>query len=130
MEGCELSDAQWARIEPLLPGKAGDLSRSGRDNRLFVEAVLWVARNGARWRALPSTFGPWNSTFVRFRHWTRAGVWERVFAALADDPTFEWTIIDATIVRVHQHGAGAAKGGLKVHWAFQRRLEYQGAPGH
>jgi len=114
MVGCELSDAHWFRIAPLLPGKVGDPGRSGRDNRLFVEAVLWVVRNGARWRALPEAFGSWNSTFVRFRRWTRAGVWERLFAAMADDPTFEWTIIDATIVRVHQHGAGAVKGGLRL----------------
>jgi putative transposase len=106
----ELSDQQWARLSRLLPGKPTDPGRSGSDNRLFVEAVLWQARNGARWRDLPERFGPWNSVFVRFRRWTRAGVWERAFAALASDPLWEWTVVDATIVRAHQHAAGA-KGG-------------------
>jgi putative transposase len=108
-----LRDAQWARIADLVPGKNGDSGASGKDNRLFVDAVLWIARTGAPWRDLPPELGNWNSTWRRFDRWSEKGVWERLFAALADDPDFEYVLIDATIVRAHQHAAGA-KGGLKL----------------
>lgn len=107
-----LTDPQWDRIEGLVPGKAGDRGTTGRDNRLFIDAVLWIVRTGAPWRDLPPAFGNWNSTWRRFDRWADAGVWDRLFEALADDPDFEYVIIDATIVRAHQHAAGA-KGGLK-----------------
>jgi transposase len=103
-----LRDDQWKRIAPLLPGKVGDAGRSGADNRLFVEAVLWIVRVGAPWRDLPKAFGNWN--FQRFRRWVKAGVFDRIFEALSDDADFEYVIVDGTIVRVHQHGTGA-KGG-------------------
>lgn len=108
-----LKDSQWVRIAPLLPGKPGDPGRSAADNRLFVEAVLWIARTGAPWRDLPDAFGLWNSVFKRFRRWTLKGVFECVFKALSGDPDFEYAMIDGTIVRVHQHGTGA-KGGLAI----------------
>jgi len=108
-----LRDDQWERLAPLVPGKAGDPGRSGADNRLFVEAVLWKARVGAPWRDLPEGFGAWNSVFQRFRRWVRNGVFERLFKMLSGDRDFEYALIDGTIVRVHQHGTGA-KGGLKI----------------
>jgi transposase len=107
------SDAQWERIAPLLPGKEGDPGRSGRDNRLFLEAVLWLVRTGSPWRDLPETFGKWSSVWKRFRRWAEKGVFERIFQELSGDPDFEYAIIDGTIVRVHQHGTGA-KGGLTI----------------
>ena len=106
-----LKDAQWERVAPLLPGKAGDPGRSGSDNRRFLEAVLWMGRTGAPWRDWPEAFGPWNSVFRRFRRWAQAGIFERLFQALSGDPDFEYALIDGTIIRVHQHGTGA-KGGL------------------
>jgi transposase len=109
----ELTDRQWRRIEDLVPGKTGDAGRSGEDNRLFVDAVLWVLRTGSPWRDLHPEFGNWNTVYVRFRRWARNGVWESLFKALVDDPNFEAIMIDATIVRAHQHAAGA-KGGLKT----------------
>ena len=113
MDRTVLSDAQWDRLAPVLPGKDGDPGRSGTDNRLFVEAVLWVARTGAPWRDLPSAFGNWNSVFRRFRRWAQKGVFDLIFKALSGDPDFEYVMIDGTIIRVHQHGAGA-RGGLKI----------------
>lgn len=104
-----LRDDSWERIEPMLPGKAGDPGRSGSDNRLFVEAVLWVARTGCPWRDLPAQFGSWNSVYQRFARWSKRGVWQRVFEQLARDADFEEVFIDSTIVRAHQHAAGAAK---------------------
>lgn len=109
----ELTDMQWSRIESLVPGKKGDRGRSGEDNRLFVDAVLWILRTGAPWRDLPSEFGIWNSVYVRFNRWSRKQVWVSLFKALSDDPDFEHIMIDATIVRAHQHAAGG-KGGLKI----------------
>jgi transposase len=108
-----LRDEQWERIASLCSGKLCDPGRSGEDNRLFVEAVIWVARTGSPWRDLPPSFGNWNSVFVRFRRWAEKGVFDRIFKALSDDPDFEYVIVDGTIVRVHQHGTGA-KGGLKI----------------
>jgi putative transposase len=109
----ELTHTQWQRIERLVPGKEGDKGRHGADNRLFVDAVLWIARAGAPWRDLPQEFGNWNSVFQRFRRWAKKGVWERIFNALVENPDFEYLIIDSTIVRAHQHAAGA-KGGAKM----------------
>lgn len=109
----ELTNAQWRRIERLVPGKDGDKGRHGEDNRLFVDAVLWIARSGAPWRDLPEEFGNWNSVFQRFRRWANKGVWQRVFNVLIENPDFEYLIIDSTIVRAHQHAAGA-KGGAKM----------------
>ncbi len=104
-----LRDDQWARIEPLLQGKAGDRGRTGADNRLFVEAVLWIARTGVPWRDLPAEFGTWNSVFRRFSRWADKGVWQKIFATLSQDADFGEVFLDSTIVRAHQHAAGASK---------------------
>jgi transposase len=104
-----LRDDQFERIAALLPGKASDPGRTAADNRLFVEAVLWIARTGSPWRDLPPQFGPWNSVYQRFARWSRGGVWHRVFTQLAQDADFEEVFIDSTIVRAHQHAAGAPK---------------------
>ena len=109
----ELTATQWQRIERLVSGKEGDKGRHGEDNRLFVDAVLWIARAGAPWRDLPPAFGNWNSVFQRFRRWAKKGSWERIFQALVENPDFEYLIIDSTIVRAHQH-AGGAKGGARM----------------
>lgn len=104
-----LTDERWKKIELQLPGKAGDPGRTAKDNRLFVEAVLWIARTGSPWRDLPGEFGNWHSTYVRFARWRDAGVWDRVAQALAGDLELERVFIDSTIVRAHQHAAGAQK---------------------
>lgn len=104
-----LRDDQFERIAAWLPGKAGDPGRTAADNRLFVEAVLWIARTGSPWRDLPPQFGPWNSVYQRFGRWSRGGVWHHIFAQLAQDADFEEVFIDSTIVRAHQHAAGAPK---------------------
>jgi putative transposase len=110
----ELDDRVWALMEAHLPGKASDPGRTGQNNRLFVEAIFWLARTGAHWRALPAHFGKWNSVYVRFNRWCRDGVFESLFRAMSDDRDFEYILVDSTIVRAHQHSAGAQKGGLKL----------------
>lgn len=111
MDRRSLTDAQWARMQPLCRGKATDPGRTGGDSRLFLEAVLWIARTGSPWRDLPAEFGNWNTVFKRFRDWVKADVFKRIFDAVSDDPDMEYAMLDATIVRVHRHGQGA-KGGL------------------
>jgi transposase len=113
MDRLSLTDAQWIRIEPHCLGKKTDPGRTGGDARLFLEAVLWIARTGAPWRDLPVQFGHWNTVFKRFRHWVKADVFKRIFDAVSNDPDMEYAMIDGTIVKVHRHGQGA-KGGLKA----------------
>ena len=108
-----LTDAQWAKMDPHCLGKPTDPGRSGKNNRLFVEAVLWIARTGSPWRDLPADFGNWNTVFKRYRDWVKADVFKRIFGAVSDQPDMEYAIVDATIVKVHRHGQGA-KGGLKI----------------
>ena len=103
-----ISDEQWERIKDLLPGRAGTPGRPAEDNRLFVDAVLWIGKTGAPWRDLPERFGDWNSVFRRFSRWAEKGVWERVFDAL-QDPDLEWLILDSSVIRAHPCAAGAKK---------------------
>ncbi len=124
-----LRDDQWERIKDLLPGRKGCVGATAKDNRLFVEAVLYRYRTGIPWRDLPARFGDFRVVHTRFSRWTKTGVWERVFKQLAEDTDDEYSMIDATIVRAHQHSAGAknssaetediglSKGGLstKIH---------------
>ncbi len=107
-----LRDDQWDRIKDLLPGRAGSVGRPARDNRLFVEAVLYRYRAGLPWRDLPGRFGDGKAVHLRHSRWAVRGVWERVFQALAAEADNEYAILDATIVRAHQHSAGAARGGV------------------
>jgi transposase len=104
-----LRDDQWERIENLLPGRPGHVGVTARDNRLFVEAVLYRYRAGIPWRDLPDRFGAWKKVHTRFCRWARSGVWARVFEHLADAADNEYAMIDSTIVRAHQHSAGATK---------------------
>ena len=105
-----ISDDDRARIQDLLPGQPGQHGKVAKDNRLFVDAVLRIARTGAPWRDLPERFGKWNSAWRRFGRWARKGVWRGLFEAL-QDPDPEWLILDSTIIRAHPCAAGAPKNG-------------------
>ena len=125
-----LRDDQWARIENLLPGREGTVGVTARDNRLFVEAVLDRYRAGIPWRDLPERFGDFRVVHTRFGRWARTGVWARVFEHLAQDADNEYAMIDATIVRAHQHSAGAQKKrrrdpGDPGDRTQQRRIEHE-----
>jgi transposase len=100
-----LRDDQWEQIQPLLPGKAGDRGVTGKNNRIFLEAVLWIARTGSPWRDLPSDLGHWHRVYVRYNRWSKKGTWESIFNELSKDSDFEYLMIDGSITRVHQHGA-------------------------
>ena len=109
----ELTDAQWRRIEALLPGKASDPGRTAADNRLFVNGVLWVLRSGAHWHDLPPRYGKWKSVHTRFARWAKNGTWEHVFEVLTKDRNNEYLMLDTTLVRAHQQAA-TGKGGTKI----------------
>jgi len=95
-----LRDDQWARIEQLLPGKASDPGCTAKNNRLLVEAILWILRTGSPWRDLPQEFGKWHSTYMRFARWRDSGVWERVADVLCSDADMEHLFIDSTPLSV------------------------------
>jgi transposase len=104
-----LRNDQWDRIKDMLPGRASHVGGTAKDNRLFVEAVLYRHRAGIAWRDLPERFVDFRVVHTRFSRWAKSGVWARVFAALAADADNEYAMMDSTIVRAHQHSAGAAK---------------------
>ncbi len=105
-----LRDDQWERIKDLLPGPEGTVGVTAKDNRLFVEAVLYRYRAGIPWRDLPERFGDLGVIHTRLTRWSRSSLWEGVFQHLAEDADNEYAMIDSTIVRAHQQSAGA-KGG-------------------
>ena len=107
-----LRDDQWERIKNLLPGREETVGVTAKDNRLFVEAVLYRYRAGIPWRDLPERFGDFRVVHTRFSRWSKTGVWKRVFQDLANEADNEYAMIDSTIVRAHQHSAGA-KGGMQ-----------------
>ena len=104
-----LSNRQWKRIKPLLPGKHTDPGRTGSDNRLTLEGILWIARTGAPWRDLPAEFGKWNTIYQRFGRWAKRGVLDRVFQKLHKAMDVRIVMIDGTFIKVHQHGTGSLK---------------------
>ncbi len=111
-----LRDDQWKRIKGLLPGRKETVGVTAKDNRLFVEAVIYRYRTGIPWRDLPERFGDWNNIHRRHRRWSESGTWQRIFEHLAQDADNEYAMIDSTIVRAHQHSAGARrdKKGIKT----------------
>lgn len=111
MRRFELTDEQYRRIAHLLPGKPTDPGATARDNRLFLDAILWIARTGAPWPDLPERFGKYDTAYQRFNRWAKSGVLGRVMEALGGDADLECLLIDSTVIRAHQHAAGAVKGG-------------------
>jgi len=110
-----LRDDPWERIKDLLPGRAGHVGVTTRNNRRFVEAVLYRYRAGIAWRDLPQRLGHCKAVHTRLSRWAKRGVWERLFKALASEADNEYAMIDSTIVRAHQHSAAARKkGGIKA----------------
>jgi len=104
-----LRDDQWERIKNLLPGRSDTVGVTAKDNRLFVNAVIYRYRAGIPWRDLPVRFGNWSVVHTRFSRWAKRGVWQQVFELLAEDADNEYAMIDSSIVRAHQHSAGAVK---------------------
>ena len=113
MKRYELSASQWRKIEGFLPGRPGSVGVAARDNRSFVNSVLWVVRSGAHWKHMPAEYGNWKSAHKRFTRWARAGIWEGIFKVLLADSKNTCVMIDSTIVRAHQQ-AVCGKGGART----------------
>jgi transposase len=113
----ELTNDQWAALEPHLPPQRSGTGRPAKDHRTMVEGILWRLRTGAPWRDLPERYGPWKTVYTRFRRWQQGGVWARALAALQADADargdLDWSLhfLDGTTIRAHPHAAGAKKGG-------------------
>jgi transposase len=101
----EISDENWVRIEHLIPGRRGGHGGVAKNNRLFINAIYFVAKTGLPWRDLPERFGKWDTVYQRFHRWCRKGVWATVFEVLKD-PDLEWFLIDSTVIRAHPHAGG------------------------
>ena len=106
----DISDRVWELLEPNLPGRQGSSGRNARDNRQFINAVIWILRTGAPWRDLPPEYGDWKNTNRRFCRWRDKEIWENLFKLFVQDPDFEWLMIDASYIKVHPHAAGAVGG--------------------
>jgi transposase len=119
-----LRDDQWTRIENLLPGRESTVGVTAKDNRLFVEAVLYRYRAGIPWRDLPERCGYWKAVHTRFSRWAESGVWAKVFKHLSTDADNEYAMIDSTIVRAHQHSDGVKKGRRPSYRTQQRRIKH------
>lgn len=99
-----LSDAVWENLQCALRRAGAHLTKT---TRTVVEAILWRTRTGAPWRDLPSEFGPWKTAYNRFNRWAKSGKIGLIFDILKNDVDGEWQCIDATVIKVHQHAAGA-----------------------
>ena len=106
----DLSDKDWALLEPHLPGRAGQWGRVAQDNRRFLNAVFWILRTGAPWRDLPPAYGDWKNTHRRFCRWRDKRIWESLLEQLIEEPDYEWLMIDVSHCKVHPHAAGARGG--------------------
>jgi transposase len=102
-----IRDDQWDRIKELLPGREGHVGANARNNRLFIDAVLYRLPTGIPWRDLPDTFGPFKNIHRRFSRWAAKGLWAKLFSLLTEDADEEYMMIDSTLVRAHQHSSGA-----------------------
>jgi transposase len=113
----ELTDEQFAKLAPLLPPERPATGRPNKDHRTVLNAILWRLKTGSPWRDLPERYGPWETVYSRFRRWQRSGVWARILAALQADADagggLDWALhfVDGTVVRAHQHAAGARTKG-------------------
>src|SRR5215216_4880885 len=111
----DLSDQQWSRLVSILPAQKPHTGHPNNDHRPIINGMLWVIRTGAPWRDMPERYGKWTTVYSRLQRWRKKGVWERVWQQLqqqaAAEGQVEWEIqfLDGTIVRAHQHAAGAKK---------------------
>jgi len=113
----ELTDSEWQRIEPLLPPQKPETGKPNKDHRQVLNGIFWVKRTGAPWRDAPERYGPSGTLSSRFYRWRKVGIWDRILEALqtqADargDIDWDLHFVDATIIRAHQHAAGARRSG-------------------
>ncbi len=118
----ELTDEQWERLEPLLPPIKPEVGRPNQDHRRIINGILWRLRTGAPWRDLPERYGSWKTVYSRFRRWQQQDVWDRILHQIQADEdrrgNLDWSIhfVDGSVVRAHQHAAGAKRGAVRRRW--------------
>ena len=110
----EISDAEWELLEPHMTGQPGQHGGIAKDNRKFINAVVWILKTGSPWRDLPPDYGKWGTVHQRFIRWQRKGMWKKLFEILKGDKNFEWLMIDSSYVKAHQHAAGARGGNQAI----------------
>ncbi len=109
----DLTDQQWQQLQPLLPLQKPPTGRPAKDHRSIINGILWVLRTGAPWRDLPERYGPWPTLASRFYRWRQDGLWDRLLRAVQQQSNIQgkvnWELhyVDGTMVRAHQHAAGA-----------------------
>lgn len=115
MKRGDLTNKQWEQLEPVLPPQKPHTGRPALDHRTVMNGILWVLRTGAPWRDLPERYGKWTTIYSRFQRWRKQGVWDRILSELqtirSRNKQIDWEIhlIDGSVVRAHQHAAGAKK---------------------
>jgi transposase len=105
----ELSDEQFEKIKLILPGQKEHPGVTAKDNKNFINAVIWIFKTGAPWRDLPERFGNWKNVHRRFSRWAKKGIFDKIFKILSEDADMEFLLMDGTIVKAHQHASGAKK---------------------
>lgn len=98
----ELTDEQFKKIENMLPGRECHAGVTAKDNRIFINGVLWIFKTGAAWRDLPERYGHWKNVHRRFARWSKAGIFDRIFRVLSEDADMEFLLMDGTIIKAHQ----------------------------
>jgi len=116
MQRHALTDAQWRRVQKVLP-KQKTGPEATRGDRLFIEAVLFRAKTGLPWRDLPERFGPWKSVYNRFANWAKKGHWAAIFRELQLETDEVGSIVDGSVVRAHQDASGGKGGSNAMLWA-------------
>ena len=118
----EISDEKWKIIGPLLVRNKKDRrGRPPKDDRLMFNGILWIIKTGAPWRDLPESFGPWQTVYKRFAMWAKLAIWDDILLVVSKDADFQSIMIDASHVKVHQHGTGA-KGGTSIRRSAEARV--------
>ena len=105
----ELTPDQFAKIAHMLPGREGHVGVRAKDNHNFLNAVFWIMKTGAPWRDLPERYGNWQNVHRRFTRWAKRGIFDKILQGLTDGEESELLLLDSTVVRAHQHAAGAKK---------------------
>jgi transposase len=115
----DLTEREWERLQPLLPPRKPRTGKPNHDHRTIINGILWKLRTGAPWRDLPERYGPWSTVHSRFRRWRIARIWDQILAAVQQQEDaagkVDWDVnfLDGTVIRAHQHAAGAKKGALR-----------------
>ncbi|SRR5579883_240481 len=114
MRRYEITDEQFEKIKDYLPGRKGYVGVTAKNNRQFINGILWILRSGAPWRDLPERYGKWKNVHRRFSRWAKTGVFDKIFKALSSNANTEFLMIDSSIIKAHQHAAGAKKKTSKL----------------